>query len=129
MIDPSHTKPKHLLVAIPVAAIAGGLVATLGFGVHEPPSLEYLLAVPAAIVAGLYVLPIALVAGVAGYFALRRLRLLNAVSCAAIGLATGLAVAAVDPVQPFWVFLCAALGLTSALAAYGVLWLLARRGR
>jgi len=126
MIDLRYTKPKHLLVAVPVAAIAGGLVVTLGFGAHEPPSIEYLLAVPSAIILGLYVLPFALVAGVVGYFALRRLRLLGAAPCAAIGLAMGLAVAALDPVQPFWVFLCAAIGLTSALAAYGVLWLLAK---
>ena len=126
MIDLRYSKPKHLLLAIPAAAIAGGVVVTLGFGAHEPPSIEYLLAIPGAVILGLYVLPFALVAGVMGYFVLRHFRLLGATPCAAIGLAIGLAVAAVDPVQPFWVFLCAAIGLTSALTAYVVLWYLAR---
>jgi peptidoglycan/LPS O-acetylase OafA/YrhL len=130
MIDPAKSKASHLLIAVPAAAVAGGLTLVLGFGFHEPVG-EILRELPFAVLegfaVGLYVLPFAAAAGVPTYFILRRFRRITGLLCALVGISVGLLVGLAEPKLPMWSLVCALTGLVAAIVGYGALRLLSER--
>jgi len=128
MIDQLYSRPKHLIVAVPVSAFTGALVMILTGGPREPLTVDLLLfAVPTAGILAVYALPFALIGGVVAYFTLRSFQLLSAAPFALVGLGIGLAAAALLVVEFFrWASLYAVAGVVAALAGYCALWLLAR---
>ena len=120
------------LAAIPVAAIAGALFLpiVMGIGVFITgissgdnelmrPFKNWDITVTDTLFVSLYFLPFATLAGVPGYFVLRKLKRLNYRSCAVLGIAIGLIPGLLGPI--FWTPITAILGAISASAAYLVL--------
>lgn len=128
MIDWRYSRPAHLAVAIPVSAYTAALAMLYLDGPREPISVDLVLfPLLPAIVLAVFVLPFWLIGGTLAYFTLKSLRLLGAISYAAVGLAVGIAAAGIL-VRDFseWAGWYAVVGVVSGLAGYGALRLLAQ---
>jgi hypothetical protein len=131
MIERERTSAVHLLVAVPVAALAGGGAAAVGLilMLSQQPAEVLSAIIPFTLVFGAYVLPFAIVFGLPAYFLLRRHDRLKLYWVANIGVATGLLVGLLIESTlwgefPAFTVWGGWIGLNAAAAGYGALRLL-----
>ena len=125
----AETRALDLTLAIPISAIGASVTFALLSGLNGPSlAMGVIELLKAMVFMLLLFLPIALLAAIPAYFALRRLKRLGALECTTVGAAMGVIFAIGMPAKDVLAgMMLSSVGAVAGAAAFAVLAVLSRR--